>query len=557
VTSLIVPAQSTGRLAAAALPIFGVLAAISILLHGPMPLFSTRTLTVAWEMWHAGSWLLPLQNGEPYSHKAPLLYWLIHLGWAVGGVGETWPKLLMVLIALANLALVGQLARQLFPDRPEAARLAPWILAGSLFWFLYALQIMFDLLVSACALASLVGLTRRGPDGAFRPNGGLIVAGLWLGLLAKGPVALLHIAFPLLLAPWWLDAARAAPAHWYRRVALWIGVALALFALWVVPVTVIGGEAFRHELIVTQTAGRVVAAFDHARPPWWYLTILPLLLFPWFFWPATWRAAFARGQWAEPGVRFLVIGMLPALAVFSAISGKQAYYVMPQMAVFAAWLAVVTVGRVRAGTARAGLRVAALPIIAIGLLVAALPWLAEAGRIRSEVPAAFATAGPWYGVAIVAIGAALFAGARDAGAAIPRLGLAGLLATAVLHLQFTVAAWPRYDLAPVADVLAPHAAEGRTIANRGIYEGQYHFLARLTAPVAEIDYHSGPDFAAANPDAIVVDYVEVERPADWPGPAPLYSRPFRGDWIEVWRASDWLAAGQAYGPPAYAADAPP
>jgi len=198
-----------------------------------------------------------------------------------------------------------------------------------------------------------------------------------------------------------------------------------------------------------------------------------------------------------------------------------------------------------------------LPIIGLGALVASLPWLAEAGRIRSEVPLDFAAAGPWYGIAIVAMGLALLARTRDAAEAVPRLGLASLLATAVLHLQFSVSAWARYDLAPVAEVLAGYAAEGRTIANRGIYEGQYHFLARLTAPVAEIDYHSGPDFARENPDAIVVDYVEVERPADWPGPAPIFTKPFRGDWIEVWHAADWLATGQAGGPPAYAADPSP
>jgi 4-amino-4-deoxy-L-arabinose transferase-like glycosyltransferase len=552
-----VPTTSTDRLATAALPIFAVVATISIFLHGPLPLFSTRTLSVAWEMWHAGSWLLPLQNGEAYSHKAPLLYWLIHLGWAVGGVGETWPKLLMVGIALANLALVARLARQLFPGRPEAGLLAPWILAGSLYWFLYSLQIMFDGLVSACALLCLVGLTRRGPDGHFQPNGILVVVGLWLGLLAKGPVALLHVGFPLLLAPWWLESARAAKARWYRRAAVWIGAALALFALWVVPATILGGEAYRQELLVHQTADRVVAAFDHARPPWWYLTILPLLLFPWFFWPPTWRAALSRGQWAEPGMRFLLLAMLPPLLVFSAISGKQAYYVIPQVAVFAAWLAAVTIDRVRRGHARAGLRVAALPIIGLGALTAALPWLAEAGRIRSEVPMDFAAAGPWYGIAIVAIGLVLLVGARNAAAAIPRLGLASLLATALLHLQFSVSAWARYDLAPVAEVLAGYAAEGRTIANRGIYEGRYHFLARLTAPIVAIDYHSGPEFARANPDAIVVDYVEIARPPDWPGPAPIFTKPFRNDWVEVWRAADWLAAGQAGGPPAYAADAPP
>jgi 4-amino-4-deoxy-L-arabinose transferase-like glycosyltransferase len=543
------PTTSTDRLAAAALPIFAVVATISIFLHGPLPLFSTRTLSVAWEMWHAGSWLLPLQNGEAYSHKAPLLYWLIHLGWAVGGVGETWPKLLMVLIALANLVLVGVLGRQLFPERPIVGRVAPWIIAGSMFWFLYALQVMFDLLLGACVLACLIGLTRRAPDGYFRADGRWIVLGIWLGLLAKGPVALLHVAFPLLLAPWWLDAARASPARWYRRVAGWVAAALPLFALWVVPVAVLGGDAFRQELLVTQTAGRMVSAFDHAQPPWWYLTVLPLLLFPWVAWPGAWRAVTVRGTLAEPGIRFLLAWMLPTLVAFSLVSGKQIYYLMALVAGFALWLAAVTSVRVDRGPARSGLRIAALPLVALGLLVAALPALVAGGRIRSEAVAAFATAGPWFGLAVAAIGAGLLAGSRDAIAAIPRLGLGSLVAVAILHLQFTLALWPRYDLGPVARVLAGYEAEGRVLANRGTYEGQFHFLGRLTRPIVETDYHAGPAFAEAHPRAIIVDYVKAHDCLHPMGPRPIYCQRFRGERIELWLASDWLLAGQAAGPP--------
>lgn len=538
------------RLARAAIPIFAVVALASIFQHGALPMFGTRTLSVAWEMWQAGSWLLPLQNGAPYSHKAPLLYWLIHVGWAVGGVGETWPKLLLVLIALANLGLTARLARQLFPDRPEAGPLAAWVLAGTAFWFLYSLQVLFDGLLSACVLLALVGLTRRGPDGAFRPDGRLVVLGLWLGLLAKGPVALLHAGFPLLLAPAWLEAARAHLVRWYARIAGWIGFALALFALWVVPATVLGGEAYRQELLVTQTAGRLVAAFDHARPPWWYLAILPVLLFPWIFWPGTWRAALARGRRSESGHRFLAVALLPPLAVFSIVSGKQAYYVLPEVALFAVWLAVATVDRARAGRARAGLRVAAGPLLGLGALVAALPWLVATGRVHGEVVAEFAALGPWIGLGIIAVTLLATAGARDAQAAVPRLGLAALLSAALLHLQFSATLWPRYDLAPVAAVLADHARAGGTIANRGTYEAQFHFLGRLTGPVVAIDYHSGPGFARAAPEALVVDYVDVARcPADGPGPAPIACRPFRGQRIEVWRAADWLASGQAYGSP--------
>jgi 4-amino-4-deoxy-L-arabinose transferase-like glycosyltransferase len=535
----------------AILPLFAAIATVSIFLHGPLPMFGTRTLAVAWEMWHAGSWLVPLQNGEPYSHKAPLLYWLIHLGWWVGGVGETWPKLLMVVIAVANLVLAGRLARQLFPELPDAASLAAWVLAGTVFWFLYALQFLFDGLLTACVLLALVGLTRRRADGAMRPDGRLLVLGLWLGLLAKGPVALLHVAFPLLLAPWWLEAARASRARWYARVAGWVALALGLFAAWVVPVAILGGEAYRQELLVTQTAGRVVAAFDHAEPVWWYLAILPIVLLPWSAWPGTWRGLATPGQASASGFRFLGLWLVPTLIAFSAISGKQAYYILPQLAGFAIWLAAVTLTRAAAGPTRPAPRLAAVPWVLVGLLVAALPWLTASGRIAGPVPAEFAGFGPWIGLAIVGIAMATGIGARDAVAAVPRLALAALAAAALLHVQFTATLWPRYDLAPVAAVLAEHERAGGTIANRGTYEAQFHFLGRLTRPIVELDYHTGPAFAEANPDAIVVDYVDAARcPDAREAPAPILCRPFRGERLELWRAADWLAGGQAGGPPA-------
>src|ERR1700735_586847 len=68
------------------LPLWALVALLAIFSHGPMPLYSTRTLAVAWEMWTHGHWLVPHINGEPYSEKAPLLFWLIHAGWFVFGV---------------------------------------------------------------------------------------------------------------------------------------------------------------------------------------------------------------------------------------------------------------------------------------------------------------------------------------------------------------------------------------------------------------------------------------------------------------------------------------
>lgn len=99
------------RILRAPLLAWAVVALLSIFLHGPLPLYSTRTLAVAWEMWDRGSWLVPLFNGAPYSHKTPLLPWLLHAGWALGGVNDVWPRLLMVLLGTLVIAQSGQIGR--------------------------------------------------------------------------------------------------------------------------------------------------------------------------------------------------------------------------------------------------------------------------------------------------------------------------------------------------------------------------------------------------------------------------------------------------------------
>ena len=83
-------------------------------------------------MWNSGNLLVPHLNGDPYSHKPPLLFWLINLGWAVFGVNEWWPRLVAPLFGLASLFLTAGLARRLWPGEAECAA-APLILVGGLF----------------------------------------------------------------------------------------------------------------------------------------------------------------------------------------------------------------------------------------------------------------------------------------------------------------------------------------------------------------------------------------------------------------------------------------
>jgi len=70
-----------------------VLMATALKFRPLLPVDETRYLAVAWEMWRDGNFIVPHLNGMTYSHKPPLLFWLMHLGWSIFGVNDWWPRL--------------------------------------------------------------------------------------------------------------------------------------------------------------------------------------------------------------------------------------------------------------------------------------------------------------------------------------------------------------------------------------------------------------------------------------------------------------------------------
>ena len=81
-----------------------VLVAVALYARPPLPVDETRYLAVAWEMYVGGDYLVPHLNGAPYSHKPPLLFWLINLGWALFGAVEWWARAVAPLPVLVEYA---------------------------------------------------------------------------------------------------------------------------------------------------------------------------------------------------------------------------------------------------------------------------------------------------------------------------------------------------------------------------------------------------------------------------------------------------------------------
>jgi len=532
------------------LPLWTLAMLVAIFSTGLMPLYSTRTLGVAWEMWSGGQFLVPYSNGEPYSHKVPLLFWLIHAGWAVAGVGDVWPRLLEVCLGLTTLLLARRLARVLWPDQSSVARLVPWLLAAFCYAFLFALQIMYELLLCVCVLGALNALVGR--DAGQRPAFAWFAVAVGAGLMSKGPVMLLHVACPFLLGPLWHPWAASERRHWYLGGGLAIVFGCIVLLAWAFAAAQAGGEAYRNELFFMQTAGRMVDSFDHARPWWWYLSMLPVLALPWILWPRAWQAAWQFMR-TERGVgwRFLACWLVPVFVAFALVSGKQAYYLLPEAAGGAMVLAAGV-----ASLARRDRRASRIPGSAwLGLVLVSgatallcLPQAVAAGRVESIWYIDLAAASPLFALAGFVLGATLLLPARDDEAALRRVSSVSILATALIYMLFAQTLWPRFDLTPAARHLGALERAGVPVAHLDIYHNQFCFLGRLERPIAAFLPGQGDDWAAAHPDGRVIHYVR-SLSADDIRHAELV-QPFRSDWLVIERADHWLARkrGEAVAP---------
>jgi len=505
------------------------LAVLQLWLRPLLPVDETRYLSVAWEMWWRGDFLVPYLNGEPYSHKPPLLFWLIHAVWAVAGVSETGARLIPLLLSVLVLWLSAGLTSRLWPDQSVAIRpLVPWLLLGGVFWNNFFTLIQFDLLIVLGALLAWRGVL----DALHTPLRGWLLVSLALGfgVLSKGPVILVPVLPAILFAPWWAgDRVPVSWPAWYLGglFALLLGAVIAL--LWAVPAGIAGGDAYRQAIFWGQSAGRVVNSFAH-RSPWWsYLLWLPLMWLPWVLWPQLWKAV-RRVGWNDTGIRYCLAVIVPALVIFSLISGKQGKYLLPLFPLVALLFARYLVAADKEASV-CRLRFAGVFLFLSGLVLVALPWSPTGPDWLSQVQ-------PLWGTALLVPGVVLFRLNLKQGTAVRAASLAMLLWTATLYLALVPRLAADYDLKPMSHTLYSLQETGRPLAWLGKYHGQFHFLGRLRTPIEPL---AGSDrlhhWLDANPEGyLLVNY----RTAHPDVPDSLQVQPYRGGSLVLWPAARLL-----------------
>jgi 4-amino-4-deoxy-L-arabinose transferase-like glycosyltransferase len=487
-----------------------------------MPIDETRYLAVAWEMWSSGDYFVPTRNFDLYTHKPPLLFWSINLVWAITGVSETAARLVGPAYGLIGILLTGVLARRLWPEDVEIVARTILALCG-LLTFAFAVGLtMFDAMLATATVAGLLTLVMAARTGARRWWVALGAA-LALGALSKGPVILLHLMPAMLLVPVWAD--RTWGTTW-RATLIGTGISLligvAIVSLWLGPALVMGGPEYRVAVLWTQSAGRMANSFAHARPWWFFAALLPVLMFPWIFAPALWRAA-ARTRWDEPGLRLALLWAIPALVMFSLISGKQVHYLVPELPAVA-----LIVGRLTRDAGAFRLIWATIPMgVAALAAIAAAVGLIPLGDVALLVqPRSMLLAWALFGVAICWV--ALSLGGLRGGVVLTL----GTLLSVNLLIGLTDMR-EIYDTHRIAEAIAPYEDAGIAFIGQG-YHAEFNFAGRLGRAV---DTPEGIDaiqaWLAAHPDGIVVGR---------PDRASLPWRPddtilFRGSPYALWRVA--------------------
>jgi len=504
----------------------------------PVPIDETRYLSIAWEMHQTGQWITLHLNGVPYFDKPPLLFWLLNAVWSVLGPSLWASRALLAACGIGCVMLCSRLERAL---APEASGQAGWLMLGLIFFVLYTGVVMFDVLLCLCVLLGFIAIVGYVQGRGKKALWWLLVASV-LGVLAKGPVMLLHLAGPILLAPWW--SGQSLRACW-RRVLVMLLVAVlggmpALGWAWAAVHGLSPADA--QELLLHQTAGRVVKSFAHNRAFWWYLPWVPVLLLPWPL-LLRWRrvGAAARTWRVSHAARFGWSATVPALLAFCLVSGKQLHYLLPVLPGAAILLGAWS-------RHDAGLFALKRLWLLVALIVAVFVWsilqpdpLGSASSTHALLFGFHALSAGWLVLAMLW----LWRGRGDE--ALPRAAqVAVLLALAMLplvRLQVLTA----LDVRPLAQRAVELRASGVPLARTNNEPGLLTFLAHMPAPLPEaLDPVA---WCQQHPDGVLLAYSGHGRPP----PEAITSARLANGWVAWVPAQAVLRRPEAidrYGDPA-------
>lgn len=425
-----------------------------------LPIDETRYLSVAYEMFIDKEWVVPKLNGEIYSQKPPLLFWLIQSGWSIFGVNIWWPRILGLIALLMNGYVIKKISNILFPNKSHISKTSFLIYTTSFFPLIFSTLVFFDLWLSLWVSCAWLFILKRGNNQKKVIN--LIAFGFFLALsfLTKGPVALIFILPPLCFRKLY----SAEPLCFW--VIQGTAIAILLSLVWFIPASISASETFNINLLWEQIVNRISSAQNevdgattHSRPFWYFLVLLPLLFLPW---------TFCSKMWSRKHHPFLLSITIPTIIIFSSISGKQPHYLLPLFPFFALALSsrINNWRTLNSNAPRLTLVAFSTALIVFSVYADPPPSFLDKSWVISSAAATILIAYLWRSPTIW-------------------FATAPILCITV-HLALGPKFKNTYDMAPLANIASTWEKNGFAIAYSGAYHGQLQFIGKLENPIHEI-----------------------------------------------------------------------
>lgn len=289
-----------------------------------------RYVGVAWDMYRADSFWVPLMNGLPYFHKPPLFYWLNELSFLVFGVHEWSARITPWLAAWSSSVALYLFVRK--HQNIKLATLSLGILVTMPLFYGGAQYANLDMLVAGMmtltVLAGAEAVLRNEAGQAYRWMS--VYAGIFaaLAILSKG---LIGIVLPGGVLFFWL----LLTGRWRKLgVLLWPPALLAFVVVvlpWFVTMQKLYPTFFDYFFIHQHVERFVSESFNNTQPFWFYIPILFSLSLPWslatpaLFVPAFWRSL-------DRSFLLLILLWFGVMTVFFSIpASKLIGYILPAL----------------------------------------------------------------------------------------------------------------------------------------------------------------------------------------------------------------------------------
>jgi len=284
-----------------------------------------RYTGVARAILESGDWLVLRDNGQVYTDKPPLFFWV--LAWTArlgSGMSAFTARIPSSLLALLSVLSLYRLGRDLFG--PRVGLLGGFVLATSQRFFLEARWVHIDMLLCFLSLVTMDALYRTLQE-EKEWCWVVVYTAIGLGCLAKGPVAL---AIPAAVLMLYLASTRQLSLLRKTRWVWGIPAALSPMVIWLLASARRAGFDPR-EVVRAQVLQRFQEGMHHPRPFYYYLYSLPLEFLPWtpFLAGAVAMTFPAPGRRDRRPLLFLYSWVLGVFALFTLSAEKRPSYLLP------------------------------------------------------------------------------------------------------------------------------------------------------------------------------------------------------------------------------------